>query len=111
MNDKASELYANKKETKNANIDVDNYAAWGFWLAITGIFLSWIPIIGLIGLVAEIFAVVLGILALKRINTQKKTRGKGFAITAIVIGVLTILAYLAIMLLFVMFITFGSTTI
>lgn len=62
-------------------------------VGIISLFLSWIPIIGLIGFIGGIVAIILGIIALK------KTVSKGLSIAGIVTGAISVLSSLIIALL------------
>ncbi|MGE0792876.1 MAG: DUF4190 domain-containing protein [Candidatus Woesearchaeota archaeon] len=52
-------------------------------LGIVSLFLFWIPLIGLVIVLATL---ILGIVSLKQISNNKKQSGKGLAITGIVLG-------------------------
>jgi hypothetical protein len=62
-------------------------------VGILSLFFSWIPIIGLIGFIGGIVAIILGIIALK------KSAGKGLSIAGIVTGAISVISSLVIALL------------
>jgi hypothetical protein len=69
-------------------------------LGIAAPILSWIPILGwLIGLVAPIVGLILGIRALKQISHDPKISGKGMAIAGIVLCSIMMLVILVLVVL------------
>jgi hypothetical protein len=79
-------------KAKNANAKVEGFAIGGFIASIIGLFIAGIPL----GLLAIIF----GGISLARIsNNQERFKGKGLAITAIVIGAIDVIAIMILLYL------------
>lgn len=74
-------------------------------IGIIALLLAWIPIIGFIGFVGGIAAIIMGIIALK------KATGKGMSIAGIITGALSVLSSLAMAFLFFGIIILGAASV
>ena len=60
-------------------------------LGIAGIVIVWIPVVNFLGFLLSVAAIVLGAIEIVRINQGKSSvKGKGFAITGIILGAVAI---------------------
>lgn len=79
----------------------------GFVLAILGFLGSWIPFVNIFAALLGITGVVLGFVGLSQVKQGRS--GKGFSITAIVLGVLSVLATILMWVVFVVAANEAST--
>ncbi|MBN2458232.1 hypothetical protein JXB31_03830 [Candidatus Woesearchaeota archaeon] len=90
--DPAQRLYKEQNKEMDLNREIDPFIMWGFGLCLSIIFISGIPIINIIlAPIVPVISIVLSIIGLNRIRTDKRKKGKGFAIAALIIAPLELL--------------------
>ena len=90
--DPAQELYSKSKAAKEIQKDVDPYAMWSFILPFCIFPVAFFPFLNIMAFfLFPVISIILGIVGIVKINSEKKTKGKGFAIAGIVLSSLWIL--------------------
>ena len=78
----------------NANVTEEKrgtLAVLALILGIAGVVIVWIPVVNFLGFLLSVAAIVLGAVEIVKINQGKSSvKGKGFAITGIILGVVAI---------------------
>ncbi len=109
--DAAQKLYAEKDKSLDIDRDVDNFAMWAFWLAISTPFLIFFPFINFFFPLIVIAIIVLSAISLFRISKDKKLKGRGFAITALIIGTLELMVMIFLILILMLGVGLGLTSL
>ena len=86
------------------DLPIEKNAQIGFWLALGGIVVSWIPYLNLLALPMLIAGLILGIIGKRNIdNNPGQYRGRGMAIAAIVIPIVVVILVFLILLFYLLF--------
>ena len=85
----------------NADQKKGTLAVLALVFGIAGIIISWIPLVGFLGLALSIAAIVMGSVELSKINRGiSSPSGKSFAVTGIVLGIIAFVLSVVFSILF-----------